>query len=146
MLVALAGIGVVTLLVFAAWRFGSDTPNTPIPDFSTEPPAAQPNARQRQRPVAAPKARMTVTGALGDSSMEVYANSRAGRLIYEGTVEAGRSVRFGTERTYRRYFVRIGRPANLRVTVNGRVVSVPNRGSPTEVVVTANGVRPASAA
>jgi cytoskeleton protein RodZ len=145
-LVALAGIGVLTLLVFAAWRFGSDTPETAIPDFSTEPPAAKPQAKQRQRPAALPNAKMTVTGALGDSSMEVYANSRAGRLIYEGTVEAGRSVRFGVERRYRRYFVRMGRPANLRVTVNGRVVSVPNRGSSTEVVVTANGVRPASAA
>jgi hypothetical protein len=84
---------------------------------------------------------MTVTGALGDSWVEVYANSRSGKLIFEGTVLAGRSVRFGHERAYRRYFVRMRTPGNLRMTVNGRVVSLSDR---TAVTVTANGIRPAA--
>jgi cytoskeleton protein RodZ len=145
-LVAVAAIAIVTLLVFAAWRFGSNTPETAIPDFSESPPAATPSTTKRkQRTTALPKARMMLTGALGDSWVEVYANSRSGRRIFEGTVEAGRSVRFGIERAYRRYFVRMGRAANLRMTVNGHVFDLPNRRSRTDVVVTANGIRPAAA-
>jgi cytoskeleton protein RodZ len=139
-LVALAGIGIVTLLVFAAWRFGSNTPDTAIPDYSTEPPAAAPT-KPNKRAATLPRARMTLTGALGDSWAEVYANSRAGKLIFEGTVLAGRSVRFGHDRPHRRYFVRMGRPGNLRMTINGREVDLTRR---TAVVVTANGIRPAS--
>jgi cytoskeleton protein RodZ len=145
-LVALAAIAIVTLLVFAAWRFGSNTPETAIPDFSAEPPAASPTtAKPKKRANVLPRARMMLTGALGDSWVEVYANSRSGKLIHEGTVEAGRSVRFGIERAYRRYFVRMGRAGNLRMTVNGHVFDLPNRGSRTDVVVTANGIRPAAA-
>jgi cytoskeleton protein RodZ len=141
-LVALAAIGILTLLVFAAWRFGSNTPETAIPDYSTEPPPATPStARPRTRATSSlPRARMMLTGALGDSRVEVYANSAAGKPLFDGTVEAGRSVLFGMERVHRRYFVRVERPANLRMTVNGRLV---NLGSRTAVVVTANGIRPA---
>jgi cytoskeleton protein RodZ len=143
-LVALAAIGILTLLVFAAWRFGSNTPDTAIPDFSTQPPAASPATKPKKRTTAAlPRARMMLTGALGDSWVEVYANSPTGKLIYEGTVQAGRSVRFGVERVYRRYFVRTGRPGNLRMTVNGRVRELPERGP---VYVTARRVTAARAA
>jgi cytoskeleton protein RodZ len=142
-LAALAAIAILTLLVFAAWRFGSDTPDTAgIPDFSTQPPAASPQTKPKQR--ATPplrRARMTLTGALGDSWVEVYANAPGGRLLHEGTLEAGKSVRFGVERVYRRYFVRIGRPGNLRMTVNGRVRELPRRGP---VYVTARRVTAAT--
>jgi cytoskeleton protein RodZ len=138
-LVALAGIGVLTLLVFAAWRFGSNPPET-IPDYSTEPPAASPK-RPTPRAPALPRARMTITGALGDSWVEVYASSASGKQIYEGTVLAGSSVRFGHERAYRRFFVRVRTPRNLRMTVNGRDVRL---GSRQAVVVTANGVKRAA--
>jgi cytoskeleton protein RodZ len=139
-LVALAGIGVLTLLVFAAWRFGSNTPETAIPDYSTEPPPAAPTSPTRPPPTL-PRARMMITGAAGDSWVEVYASSPSGKQIYEGTVLAGRSVRFGHDRVYRRYFVRIRAPGNLRMTVNGRDVRL---GARQAVVVTANGVKRAA--
>jgi cytoskeleton protein RodZ len=147
-LVALAAIAILTLLVFAAWRFGSNPPQTAIPDYSTQPPPASPKATTTKQRTTTPtrRARMTLTGALGDSWVEVYANSPSGKLIHEGTVEAGRSVRFGVERVYRRYYVRVRKPGNLRMTVNGTVFSLPNRGSRTAVTVTANGIRPAKAA
>jgi cytoskeletal protein RodZ len=142
-LVALAGIAILTLLVFAAWRFGSNTPDTAIPDFSTEPPAATPTAPQPQPRAPAKRARMTLTGALGDSWVEVYANSPSGAQLFEGTVLAGRSVLFGKDRVYRRYFVRVRTPRNVRLTVNGRTVEVPARGA---FYVTAKRVTPARAA
>ena len=148
-LVALAAITIVTLLVFAAWKFGSDTPPTAgIPDFSTQPPAAAPseNRSQGRAGAAAGRVRMTVAGALGNSWMEVYAGSAGGKLLFRGTVEAGQGkgyLRFGTERSYRRYFVRMGQPRNLRMRVNGRIVQLPSR-SNAAVNVTANGLTRAS--
>ena len=140
-LIALAAIAIVTLLVFAAWRFGSNTPETAIPDYSTEPPAAKPKRTQSAPRLASlPRARMMITGALGDSWVEVHANQPAGRLLFQGTVLAGKSVMFGTERAYRRYFVRMRRPGNLRLTVNGKVRELPGAGP---VLVTAKRVTPA---
>ncbi len=146
-LVALAAIGIVTLLVFAAWRFGSDPPPTAIPDFSTQTTATTPTPnRPRSQAAAARPVRMTVTGALGNSWMEVYGGAPGGKLLFRGTVEAGPGkgfLRFGTERVFRRYFVRMGRPRNLRMRVNGRIVQLPTR-SNAAFSVTANGVRRAS--
>src|SRR5918998_4581229 len=111
-LVALAGIAVLTLLVFAAWRFGSNTPETAIPDYSTEPPASTGATKSRARPARARRARMTITGARGESWVEVYAGSRSGRLIFEGTVLAGGTVRFGEGEVARPNYIRMRGPSN----------------------------------
>ena len=144
-LVALAAIGILTALVVVAWRFGSDTPETAIPDFSSE--TNQTTTQSRPRSSANKKrrlartARVTATGALGNSWMEVYAGSQAGQLLYRGTLEAGQIIRF----TRPKLFVIMGRPGNVRMRLNGRVVRVPNRGSPTAVIVTPRGLTTASA-
>jgi cytoskeleton protein RodZ len=143
-LMALAAIAILTLLVFAAWRFGSNTPETAILDYSrNQPPAATPQANTTKRASTLPRARLSLTGALGDSWAEVYANSPAGKPLFNGTVEAGGTVRFGHERAYRRYFVRIRKPRNLRMTINGRAVELPAGGL---FYVTARRVTPARAA
>src|SRR5918992_1947800 len=85
-LVALAAIGIVTALFVVAWRYGSDTPETAIPDFSAQPPAvtkARPKtkARVRRRPVLA---RTLVTAPFGDSWMEVRAGSAGGPRLFGG--------------------------------------------------------------
>ena len=113
-LMALAAIAILTLLVFAAWQFGSNTPETAILDYSEPPPAANPQSKPKQKASTLPRARLMLTGAAGDSWAEVYANSPAGKALFTGTVEAGRSVRFGHERPYRRYFVRVRAPRNCR--------------------------------
>lgn len=141
-LVALAAIGILTALVVVAWRFGSSPPDTAIPDFSSQPPAASQAKEPAKRPARPPArlARLTITGALGDSWVEVHAGSAAGRELYRGTLEAGSTIRF----SQRRVHVLIGRPGNLRFRVNGRVVRVPNRGSGTAVIITARRVIPVS--
>ena len=145
-LVALAAIGILTALVVVAWRFGSDTPETAIPDFSSETnrttTQARPRSSANQKRRQARTARVTATGALGNSWMEVYAGSQAGQLLYRGTLEAGQIIRFARPKL----FVIMGRPGNVRMRLNGRVVQVPNRGSPTAVIVTPRGLTPTSAA
>ncbi len=138
-LIALAAIGILTALVVVAWRFGSDTPETAIPDFSSQPPAETRTQAPRRpaRPVA-PIARLTITGALGDSWVEVHQRTAAGRELYRGTLEAGSTIRFAQ----RRMHVVMGRPANLRLRVNGRIVEVAGRGDTTAVVITARRVIP----
>jgi cytoskeleton protein RodZ len=142
-LVALAAIGILTALVVVAWRFGSDTPETAIPDFSSQPPAA--STAKPKNPATKPKrpaqARLTATGALGDSWMEVYAGSQAGRLLYRGTLEAGQVLRFLRPKL----FVVMGRPGNVRLRLNGRIVNLPDGEGPTSVLVTPRRVTPASA-
>jgi hypothetical protein len=138
-LVALAAIGILTALVVVAWRFGSDTPETAIPDFSSQPPAASPAKTPKKPEKTKPAlARLSVTGALGSSWMEVHAASPAGRELYRGTLEAGSTVRFSRPRLY----LVIGRPGNLRFRLNGRVVEVADRGSPTSVLITPKRVTP----
>ena len=144
-LIALAAIGILTALVVLAWRFGSNPQDTAIPDFSSQPPAetrAKEPAKRPARP-AAPIARMTITGALGDSWVEVHARSAAGPELYRGTLEAGSTIRFVR---HRRLHVVMGRPGNLRFRVNGRIREVPDRGSGTAVVVTARRVIPVRSA
>jgi cytoskeleton protein RodZ len=143
-LIALAAIGIVTALFVVAWRFGSDTPETAIPNFASDPPAETRAKEPARRPArrAAPMARVTITGALGDSWVEVHAGSAAGRELYRGTLEAGSTIRFAQ----RRLHVVMGRPGNLRFRVNGRIKEVPDLGSGTGVVITARRVIPVRSA
>jgi cytoskeletal protein RodZ len=137
-LVAIAAIGILTLLVFAAWRFGSDTPKTAIPDFSTRPPATKPKASPAPRR-AQPRrrAKLTISAVSGNSVVEVYGSSLAGKQLFNGTVEDGHSIRFARNR---RYILRMGSPSNLKVVVNGDFKDLPANG-PATVLVTAGGIR-----
>jgi cytoskeleton protein RodZ len=137
-LVAIAAIGILTLLVFAAWRFGSDTPKTAIPDFSTRPPATKPKASPApRRPQPRRRAKLTISAVSGNSVVEVYGGSLAGKQLFKGTVEDGHSIRFGRNH---RYILRMGRPDNLQVVVNGDFKDLPASG-PATVAVTAGGIR-----
>jgi cytoskeleton protein RodZ len=142
-LVALAAIGILTALVVVAWRFGSDTPETAIPDFSSQPPAATKGETTERKPQrrGPPLARMIVTAPYGDSWMEVRASTGAGEVVYQGTVQRGQGpLRFVR---HRRLFVRIGRPGNLRLRLNGRVRNLPTE--PGSFIVTSRGVTRAPA-
>jgi cytoskeleton protein RodZ len=141
-LVAIAAIGILTLLVFAAWRFGSDTPKTGIPDFSTRPPATKPKTNPApQRTARAPRAKLTISAVSGSSVVEVYGGSLAGKQLFKGTVEDGHSIRFVKNR---RYILRMGSPGNLKVVVNGDFADLPAAG-PVTFAVSANSIRRISA-
>jgi hypothetical protein len=71
----------------------------------------------------------------------VYAGSQAGRLLYRGTLEAGQVLRFLRPKL----FVVMGRPGNVRLRLNGRIVNLPDGEGPTSVLVTPSRVTPASA-
>ena len=105
-LLVLAGIAVVTLLVFVAWRFGGSTAQTP----------GVLKQRTRQDP-----AQLVLRGVGRGTYVEVRRNRTSGKVDLQGTVGAGETDRLaGT-----RFYLLVRRPAGLRITLDGRAVALP---------------------
>jgi cytoskeleton protein RodZ len=144
--VALAGIVAVTVLVVvaAAELGGDEPPSQPFVPATPTTTASEPTTTTTQG-VAKPKprkARFVITAVDGPCWVSARAGSVEGRLIWEGTLELGQTQRFVK---WRRVWMELGAPGNLRVKLNGKVV----RDFPTSsavVVVTAKGVRTVSTA
>jgi cytoskeleton protein RodZ len=130
-LLAIGAIGVLTALVFVAWRFGADEPpNVPLPqDTVATKPAKRP---------AVKAARLGVSAVNGNIWLQVRRGSSAGRLVEAATLERGQSRLYVAPRLW----IAVRAPANLRLKLNGRSVTVPGRGSGQvrRLVVTARGV------
>lgn len=89
----LAGIAVLTALVFAAWRYGGAS--TPVP------------ALQKQRQ----SADLVVRGVGKGTYLVVRRGSKSGRLLFRGMLAPGRVERFRGSR----FYVRARRPAGLGI-------------------------------
>jgi cytoskeleton protein RodZ len=143
-LMALTAIGLATVLVVAAWRFGATDEPDDIPGL---PPAAEQStkqttrtqrAQQRSKAVAARRpVRLVASAVNGRCWLEIHRGSEAGVLLYQGTLEQGRST---APFTGKRLWIAVGAPANVVIRLNGKRVSLP-RGStvPREIVVDRNG-------
>jgi len=147
LLVALAGIATATALVFVAWKWGGADPGA-IPNLETQPPAetaiapaetepAKRPARQQSAPQRRPVViELLATATVGDCWVSVHRGSATGPILYEGTIEQGKSQRFPRAK---RLWLNVGAPQNLRVTLNGKRVDVPGVG-PTVLVATPKGL------
>jgi len=86
-------------------------------------------------------ATLVVTAARGSCWVSVRADSATGKVLYEGIVDSGRTIRL----TGSRLWVRLGAAANVNVTVNGK----PARrlpGGTVDLVATRTGVAAAPSA
>ncbi|HEX5245763.1 MAG TPA: helix-turn-helix domain-containing protein [Gaiellaceae bacterium] len=110
---ALVGMTALAALVIVAWKFGGVSPSTPnvIPSSQT-----------------APKG-LVFSGA--GTYIEVRHGSASGKVQYEGTLQAGDLNALAGQR----FWIRILHPKHLRLTLNGKVVSLPARPS-LKVIVT----------
>ena len=140
-LAALALGGATLLAGLLAWRYtgaappdmGAGTRDHPATATATNATAPKPH---RHRPPA--RAQVRLTAARGDCWLSVRAGSRDGRVLYEGMVATGDSQRF----VGRRFWIRMGAPWNLDVSLNKRPVrTLPRQTS--NVLVTRAGLRPA---
>jgi len=133
-LFALAGIALVTALVFVAWRFGGSSPNQTIPN----PRAAtgkhkravprKPHRRKASRPL---RAHLLLTATGGDCWLEVHKGSANGKLVFAGTLQPGsRPLDF----TSKRLWIIAGAPQNLTVKLDGKLRAFPH-GDPSIVLV-----------
>jgi len=79
----LAGVVVVTALVFVAWRFGNAPSSVPALDKNHKPAAG-----------------LVLRGVRGGTFVVVRRNSKAGRLLFSGTLTPGHVEHFSGTRFY----------------------------------------------
>jgi len=139
--VALAAIVAVTVLVVVGLAgLGSEgepstnplPPTTSTPTESTETTAESPARTRKAR-----KAKLVLTAVRGNCWVQVRAGSARGDIVFEGTIEQGQTQPF---LKWRRLWLNLGSPANLRAKLNGRIVDDFPDGQ-SVVLVTAQGVR-----
>jgi cytoskeleton protein RodZ len=110
---------------------------------SPAPSTAQRRTTTRAALPAAPRtatqpqtvARIVLVARRGRCWLSIHLGSATGRLVYQRTLEQGRTARFVSTRLW----IRIGAPWNLDATLNGKAVQLP--ASTGDVVVTSAGLR-----
>jgi transcriptional regulator with XRE-family HTH domain len=137
-LVALAVvIAAVVVIVALGGKSGPKRSTVPPP----EPPPAGVAGRKATVGTEQPRpqdrlATLVLQAVRGRCWIEAHAGSRGGRRLYYAILEQGGSLQL----RQRRLWLRIGVPAKLDATLNGKSVTLP-RTSPVDLVVTPGGVR-----
>ena len=108
-LLVLAGIVVVTALVFAAWR---------IPGSSTHVPGI--GTKEKKHRQSAPARQLVLRGVGRGTYVEVRRNTASGKVDFQGTIGAGETKLAGD-----RFYLLVRRPAGLHITLDGRTVALP---------------------
>lgn len=112
-LVALAGIAALTALVIAAWKFGGS---------NGSPSGIVPKQQQTSKPVTrTPELKLRGVGR--GTYVEVRRGSSTGRVLLQATVGGGTVQRLGGTN----FWLYVRRSAGLRLTLDGRSVSLPAR-------------------
>jgi hypothetical protein len=117
-LIAVTAIAVLTALVIAAWKFG-DPGREQVRGL--EPATSAPVGT-----TLAPTPLLVVTATGGPTRLEVRvatADGRIGRSLYSGTLDEGQTKSFDAPRL----FIRIGRPTNVTLAIDGRSQPLPPR-------------------
>jgi cytoskeleton protein RodZ len=137
---ALVGIAALTVLLIAAFGFGNSKKPEPIPhlgpDTTKEPVTKPARTKKRSAHPRVAKLKFFVLAAKGSSWMDVRNYSSNGRTLFTGTVDPGQSHGW----TARRLWINFGSPANLKIVLNGKVVTIPGGGGTVAVLVTPTGV------
>jgi hypothetical protein len=124
--IAIVAIGIVTALVFAAWRFGgSGAQSLPLSHPAKAPTHAPPG--------------LLIRAVGGNSLLAVHARSETGPQLWNGTLTSGDAQRFAARHGL---WVYIGSPENVRMTLNGRSVVV-GGSKPRSLIVTSGDIVPA---
>jgi Helix-turn-helix domain len=105
-LLGVVGVAALAALVIVAWKFGGSSPATPN--------VVETNSSQAPRG-------LVFSGA--GTYIEVRRRSSSGPLLYQGTLQAGDLNAVPGQR----FWIRIVHPKHLRVTLNGKAVSLPAR-------------------
>ena len=136
LLVALAGITAATALVIVAWRYGGDEPrrNTILNLPSATPPAVvTPQPATPSPEVTTPRrwVALVLTAVDGDTYLAARRGGAAGRVLFTGTLEKGRSQRFvGPD-----IWINLGAPRNIVATIDGKPAVLGVRGSQPAVLI-----------
>jgi hypothetical protein len=126
-MLVVAVVALVTLVVAAAWNSsgGSKTP----------PPARTTHVTHKHRPTR-PAPYLQIQAVHGPSYVAVHRESATGKLLFQGTIERGRTEPFNGKH----FWVSISSPENLRVVVHGKQVQLTG-GKPVTLTVRPSGVQ-----
>jgi cytoskeleton protein RodZ len=136
----IAAVPLAVLLGLIGWQMarssGGGHPHIakapPVP--STRASHAPPVAARTTTSAAPVAARLSFAATRGACWLSVRLGSETGRVLYESTLQPGKTVRF----VGRRLWARIGAPWNLVATLNGRTLVLPS--TLANVVVTPRGL------
>jgi hypothetical protein len=109
------------LLALIGWQIASEggqKAKRAAPPRTTTVRVQAPPAITHPKPAIA---RLTLTAARGPCWISVHLGSDRGRVLFERTLEPGRTARF----IARRLWIRLGAPSNLDTTLNGKSVRLP---------------------
>jgi cytoskeleton protein RodZ len=110
-LIALGAIAVLTVVVISAWKAADNNGQV-----ATQPPKRH---TAPQRP-AAPAPYLELTAVKGPSKVIVNRTGPGGKILFEGTLERGDTQAFNGKS----FWLNVGAPENLVITVAGRRVHV----------------------
>jgi hypothetical protein len=139
---AVAAVLAVALVPLIAWKIDSGSaPKRPafaaslaVPTTRAAPAPARPKLLAPPKRVAR-NAKLVLAASRGPCWLSVHVGSSSGRLLREGMLAEGDSVRFAA----RRLWIRLGAPQNLDAKLNGVGAALP--GDTADVVVTTSGMR-----
>jgi cytoskeletal protein RodZ len=144
-------LGVVAIVFgavagLAAWQLGGTThtaakaPAMGAADAAAAVPRAEPAASPTPAPVVRPHPVFAVLNAArGRSWISVRVGDATGKVLYQGILEQGKTLRFGVKQ---KLWVRMGRPSLLDVRLAGRIVGgLP--GAPANLLLTRDGAEAA---
>lgn len=138
LVLTLAGILMAAALVFLAWKRGDAEPATVANLQQRETPAAV--IPQPVETAAQPAVTLVLAAVDGSSWVAVRRGSGSGEVVYTGTIETGRTMRF----TGKRLWLNVASPDNLAARLNGKTVSLPAVSRPVVLLVTKKGLSQAS--
>jgi cytoskeleton protein RodZ len=125
-LVALVAIGLVTAVLV----FGFIFPKKPTTKAWKHPVSTGAAAAPRASVHHLPRVTLVLRAARGDSILEVHDRSFAGKILFRGTLLAGKTQRFVGSRIW----VSATAPANLDARLNGIAIPLVAHGSPATLV------------
>jgi cytoskeleton protein RodZ len=138
LLLALVGILSATALVVVAWKFGGADTGTVANLDSRQPQLETSTPTTPARP--APAVTLVLAAVNGNSLVAVRRASASGEVVFTGTLERGRTMRF----TGKRLWLNIAAPENLAARLNGKDVALPDRAEPVVLLATKKGLAPAT--
>lgn len=109
-LLAVAGIVVVALLVFAAFS---------IPGSSTHVPGL--GTKNKKKSQSEPARQLVLRGVKRGTYVAVRRGGASGKLVLQGTVAPGQTDRIPGNR----FYLLVRTPAGIQITLDGRAVSLP---------------------
>ena len=125
------------VIALVAWQMGSDGHEHALVKAHGTHSAKTTSHPRAPAKSATTSLKLVLVASRGSCWLSVRAGSETGPVLYENTLQQTGTLHF----TRKQFWIRVGAPSNLDLSLNGRAVSLPFSSGPINVVVTKAGVR-----